>query len=566
MSNERVVNGNKLDTNELMSLVSAEQYDKLEEAWLGIVESNNKDLQSLFGVVELLIKREERKRAHEFLMMLVPYYKQKGLYQEVMKVLKRVLEYNPKEKGLANEIVECYSNIYKDRPYTKDLVEKTGIATGTDIQGAMKKLEKYFYLDCGDYVYHKSWGVGEVVSVDADGEKVNINFEKKSNHSIAMDIAPEILQKLEKDDLLAMIYAQKEVLNKMIKEDPAGLIRLTLKYFKGKASVSHIKNRLISGVIPSEEWSKWWTSTKKLLKKDPYIKLTDGTPTTSFIEFRTLPMTHHQEILERLTHNQEIDKKIEIAKKYISETKETELCKETLNEITNLFVKEADKLYGTQLSLAIECLLLLEEIQGYLKVEPGKYKNSVEAFIRGEERLPELINNMSILEYRKQALGIIKKVKPEKWQNEFVSVFFVNSGNLWEFIIKDLIAENKQHIIEEIALKVSNHFNAYPEHYIWFCKNGMQGRHTELYQNVDSATMFNRLIELLDNTHFKIQKGRDGDLKTIFNKIVNLLEDKGTGYAINILNDANAETIFNIVSSSKGFGRLVQGFYRKCNS
>ncbi|MEK7789315.1 MAG: hypothetical protein AAB283_05300, partial [Planctomycetota bacterium] len=269
MSNERVINGNKLDTNELMSLVSAEQYDKLEEAWLGIVESNNKNLQALFDVIDLLIKREERKRAHEFLMMLVPYYKQKGLYQEVLKVLKRVLECNPKEKGLANEIAECYSSIYKDRPYAKDLVEKTGIAAGLDIQGAMKKLEKYFYLDRGDYVYHKSWGVGEVVSVDADSEKVNINFEKKSNHSIAMDIAPEILQKLEKDDLLAMIYAQKEVLNKMIKEDPVGLTKLTLKYFKGKASISQVKNRLISGVMPAEEWSKWWTSTKKLLKKDP---------------------------------------------------------------------------------------------------------------------------------------------------------------------------------------------------------------------------------------------------------------------------------------------------------
>ena len=552
MSNEHVINGNKFDINELMSLVNTEQYDKLEEAWLGIVESNNKDIQSLFDVVDLLIKREERKRAHEFLMMLVPYYKKKGLYQEVLKVLKRVLECNPKEKGLANEIAECYSNIYKDRPYANDLVEKTGIAAGLDIQGAMKKLEKYFYLDRSDYVYHKSWGVGEVVSVDSDGEKVTINFEKKSNHSIAMDIAPEILQKLEKDDLLAMIYAQKEVLNEMIKEDPVGLIKLTLKYFKGKASVSHIKNRLISGVMPSEEWSKWWTSTKKLLKKDPYIKLTDGTPTTSFVEFRSSPMTHHQEILERLTHNQEIDKKIEIAKKYISETKGAELCKETLNEITNLFVKEADKLYGTQLSLAIECLLLLEEIQGYLKVEPGKYKNSAEAFIRGEEHLPELINNMSILEYRKQALGIIKKVKPEKWQDEFVSILFVNSGNLWEFIVKDLIAENKQHSIEEIALKVSNHFNAYPEHYIWFCKNGMQRRYAELYQSVDSATMFNRLIELLDNICFKIQKGRGGDLKSIFNKIVNLLEDKGIDYAINILNDANAERVFNIVSSSKG--------------
>ena len=134
---------------------------------------------------------------------------------------------------------------------------------------------------------------------------------------------------------------------------------------------------------------------------------------------------------------------------------------------------------------------------------------------------------MSILEYRKQSLGIIKKFKAEKWQDDFISIFFINSGNLWEFIIKDLIAENKQHTIEEIALKVSNHFNAYPEHYIWFCKNGMQGRYTKLYQNVDSATMFNRLIELLDNIYFKIQKGRDGDLKAIFNKIVNLLEDKG---------------------------------------
>ena len=148
---------------------------------------------------------------------------------------------------------------------------------------------------------------------------------------------------------------------------------------------------------------------KKLLKKDPYIKLTDGTPTTSFIEFRSSPMTHHQDILERLPHIQEISKKIEIARKYISETKGTELCKETLNEITNLFVKEADKLYGTQLSLAIECLLLLEEVQGYLNEEPGKYRNNVEAFVRAEENPSELVNNMSILEYRKQVLGILKR-------------------------------------------------------------------------------------------------------------------------------------------------------------
>lgn len=552
MSNECSVAGNNLDMKELITLINTEQYDKLEEAWLGIVECNNKNLRSLLEVVDLLARREEKKRAHDFLTMLVPHYRQKGLYLDTLEVLKKILEYNPKEKGLAKEIAECYSNIYKDRPYARELVDKTGIQTVTDIRSAMKKLEKYFYLDQGDYVYHKSWGVGQVVSVDPEGEKVNINFEKKANHSISMDIAPDILQKLRNDDLLAMIYARKDVLDKMIEEDPVGLIKLTLKYFKGKASVSQVKNRLISGVILPEGWSKWWTSTKKLLKKDPYIKLTDGAPTTSFLELRVSPLTHHQEILEKLAIAADTGKKIEIAKKYISEMKDTETCRETLDEITTLFIKEAAAVQGKNPSLAVECFLLLEEIQNFLKGEPEKYKGNIESLIRTAENLPEFVNTIGILEYRKRILTLIKQVKPEHWQDEFISLFFVNSGNLWEFIIKEFIAENKQHAIEGTALKLFNQFNAYPEHYIWFCKNGMQGRYPGLYKNIDPALMFNRLIELSDNIYFKIQKGRDGDLKTIITKIKNLLEDKGTDYAIGILNDANAESIFNVVSRSKG--------------
>ncbi len=552
MSNEQYVNKDKYKTNDLVSLVNTEQYDKLEDAWLSIAESNNKNLQELLNVVDLLAKREERKRAHDFLMLLIPYYKQKELYRDVLEILKKVLEYNPKEKGLAKDIAECYSNIHKDRPYAKVLIEKIGIETATDINKAIKILEKYFYLDSGDYVYHKSWGVGEVVSVNTEEEKININFEKKSDHSIAMDIAPDILQKLDKDDLLAMIYAQKDVLNKMMEEDQVGLIKLTLKYFKGKASVSNVKTRLTSGILPPEAWSKWWTSTKKMLKKDLYIKLTDGTPTTSFLELRTSPMTHHEEILERLMHAEDTNKKVEIAKKYVSEIKDAELCKETLNEVANIIIKEADKTYGTNISVAIECLLLLEDIQDFLKVEPGKYKNNAESFIRAEGNLSELVNKINILDYRKQALRLIKKAKPDTWHGEFVSIFFVNSGNLWEFIIKDLIAENKKDSLEAISFKVFNHFNAHPEHYIWFCKNGMNERYPELYQNIDPATMFIRLIELMDNMYFKIQKGRDGDLRTILNKALALAEDKGVAYATTVLSDTNAENIFNIVSACKG--------------
>ncbi len=551
MSNEYSASGNNVDISDLLSLVNTAQYDNLEGAWLKAIESNNKDIQALFKVVDLLVKREEKKRAHDFLAMLVPHYKQKGLYQDVLTVLKRTLEYNPKEKGLAKEISECYSNLFGNRAYTSALIERTGINGDVDIRDAVKKLETYFCLDSGDYVYHKSWGVGQVFAIDPDGEKVIIHFEKKSNHSIAMDIVASILQKLEKDDLLVMIYARKDELQKMVEEAPVSLIKLTLKYFKGKALVSSIKGRITSGVMPVEAWSKWWTNAKKLLKKDPYIKFIDGMPSTAALEFRDLPVTHHNEILEKLINTRDIDNKIEITKKYLAGMKDSEVCKDTLTEIANLFDKDANTLCSTNPAAAIEYLLLLEEMQPLLKGERGKYASRIETFIRDGINIPEAVNKINILEYRKQSLGIVKKVLSEKWPEEFSAVFFVNDGNLWEFIVKDLTAENKQSNIEAITHKLFNQFNAYPEHYIWFCKNGMQGRFAELYKNIDPASLLCRLIELLDNIGFKIQKGRNGNLKTISNKINNLLEDKGVDYATKVVNDANAESLFNVISSSK---------------
>ncbi|MCF6159530.1 MAG: transcription elongation factor GreA [wastewater metagenome] len=559
MSDGCLINESKFDMSELISLVNTEQYDKLEESWLEIVESNNKSLQSLLEVVDLLLKREERKRANDFLMTLVSHYKQNERYEDALKILKRLLEYNFNGKELTKEVVECYTNIYKNRPYAKAMVEKTfGLEAAPNIHKTIERLERYFYLDCGDYVYHRSWGVGQVSFIDTESEKVNINFEKKSNHNIAMDIAPDILQKLEKDNLLVMMYAQKEQLNAMIDEDPVGLVKLALKYFKGRASVSQIKTRLVSGIIPPAAWSKWWTTTKKLLKKDPYIKLTGGTPANSFLEVRNSPKTQHQEILETLGSIKDVSKRVEITKKYISELKDAEQCRETLNEIIAIFKQEVDTKCKTATSIALECLSLLRELQGILKEDTTPYDTTMKEFLCAGENLPELINNISVLEYKKQLLLLMKELRPETWQEDFVSVFFTNDGNLWEFIMKELIAENKQNVAGKISLNIFNQFNAYPEHYIWFCKNGMQDRYPELYKDIDPAVMFNRLIELSDNIYFKIQKGRDGNLRTLTNKIKNLLESRGRDYVTGILNDTNAESIFTVISSSRGLDDMFK--------
>src|SRR3990167_3490215 len=213
MSEQQLASNN----DEMTSLINTGQYDKLEEAWLGIVESDNKDLLALLDVVDQLARREERKRALDFLRLLVPCYKQNGLYHDVLTILKKILEYSPREKGLGADIAECFLNIYKERPYTNNVIEKVGLEAASDIYGAIKKLEGFFCYDCGDYVYHKSWGVGEVVSIDPDNEKININFENKFNHSILpginhyqqivlIEFLQYIMNKVHSDAMIELIF------------------------------------------------------------------------------------------------------------------------------------------------------------------------------------------------------------------------------------------------------------------------------------------------------------------------------------------------------------------------
>ncbi|WP_347274007.1 transcription elongation factor GreA [Candidatus Kuenenia sp.] len=551
MSNEpSTINHAVMEHTELEHLVNTEQYDKLEEQWLGIVESEIDDKKPLLHIINLLTRRE-KKFAHDFLIMLESYYSEKNAYHDLLEVLKYILKYFPKEKGLASKFAACYANIYKEKPYASLFISKSNIETSPEIAASLKMLEKYFMFEQGDYVYHKSWGVGKVVSFDPDGEKIHIDFEKKNNHGIALKIASDILQKLEKDSLRAMMYCQKDILNRMIDEDPVGLIRLALKHFHGKATLNNIKEQLMAGLLPPSAWSKWWTKAKKLILKDPYLQFTEGAPTTALLEIRTKPLTTHQEIINTLTQSGEIYKEIESARKYLAEGKNAEKCKETLQKIKSLFTQEAEKLKDTHPSAVIECLLLAEQVQIMLNECPANYKDMIETVIKNSDNLSKLIGNICILEYKKHVLNRIKKIYPEHWQDEFVSIFFDQSSHLWEFIIKELINENRQGALNNVSQKIFSQFNAYPEHYFWFCKNNFYGRFPDLYANINSGTLFIQLIELINNIYFKMQKGRDGNIRSIFNKIKGLLEEKGTDYAINHLTESNAAGMYNVVSGSK---------------
>src|ERR1700759_597169 len=95
-------------------------------------------------------------------------------------------------------------------------------------------------LQPGTYVVHKSWGFGQVDSLNFLVSQMTINFKTKKGHTMQLQYAAESLQPIAGDHILAQKAADAAAVKARAKEDPVGLVRTILQSFSGKATQDQI--------------------------------------------------------------------------------------------------------------------------------------------------------------------------------------------------------------------------------------------------------------------------------------------------------------------------------------
>src|SRR5436190_16774475 len=91
-------------------------------------------------------------------------------------------------------------------------------------------------LQPGTYVVHKSWGFGQIDSLNFLVSQMTINFKAKKGHSMQLQYAAESLQPITGEHILAQKAADAAAVKARAKNDPIGLIRTILTSFGGKAT------------------------------------------------------------------------------------------------------------------------------------------------------------------------------------------------------------------------------------------------------------------------------------------------------------------------------------------
>jgi len=166
-------------------------------------------------------------------------------------------------------LVECFKDKYADHSQLEEYIKLSNLTqTWRNVHEALADFEKHIAFDTGNFVFHRTWGVGRISSVK--GDEITIDFAKKRDHSMSLKMAVNALQTLSKNHIWVLKATQKkEKLHDKIKDDPAWALKTIIRSFDNSCDIKRIKAELVPSVLSSGEWTTWSNRAREILKTDP---------------------------------------------------------------------------------------------------------------------------------------------------------------------------------------------------------------------------------------------------------------------------------------------------------
>lgn len=127
----------------------------------------------------------------------------------------------------------------------------------------------------GNYVVHKSWGVGKVKEWNLPENSIVINFESKPDHQMELKFAFNLLTSLPQGHYLIACFEDPQGIWPAAKADPLTLVRLVLNgNFSGKdgedgpqpIAPEDVEKNLKGRVVPEGDWKSWWEKARKAMR------------------------------------------------------------------------------------------------------------------------------------------------------------------------------------------------------------------------------------------------------------------------------------------------------------
>ncbi len=367
---------------------------------------------------------------------------------------------------------------------------------------ARAQIDPLTQVGAAGFVFHRSWGVGKVVSWDWLFSKVVIDFHSRASHPMDLAFAADSLKAIPADHILAKKYIDLNKLREMAALHHLDLIKLVLQSYGGKASVDQIQQLLVPDVI-TEDWKKWWEMAKKEMKKDGHFQI--PSKKTEPVVYQAQEVALKDRLITDYRAAKGLKAKLTVATEFaksFSELGDTSV----LGEVITGLDADINSHQRTQAALALEAIFLRDELRDLTGTKSESAELAAPAVWSQVNKPWTILEQVSGSKHRR-ALQSFKEANPENWAEILLGGINSVSTKLAGEIATLLIQEGKLQALKDQFARLISHHAASSELLLWLAKE-----RSDAFADILGPEVFRAMLSAMERDQFNNELKRSNKL------------------------------------------------------
>jgi transcription elongation factor GreA len=526
--------------------INKQLFANVREIWEKLLQYCPEDIDFFLHVQKKIAKNISDDKAVLLLQDVYDSCKKREDIDTAIALLKLILQYDEKDVQARKEITECFRKKYSGHSQLEEYVRISNLSQNwRNVHEAITDFEKHIAFDKGNYVFHRTWGVGRIASVR--GDEIVIDFAKKRGHSMSLKMAVNALQTLSKNHIWVLkAVREKEKLHERIKGDYIWALKTVIRSFGNSCDIKRIKAELVPSILSAGEWTSWSTKARDVLKSDPSFGVSPEN--IDIYTVRERPISIEEKLYNEFKAERNFFDRVLTIRSFVSQ-KEAEPDSEYFTEMFAYFTGYLrswsqgswNQGSGNQVTeQVLASYLLVKDLAGqYPHLGTGLQLNFTDLFDSIED-VPALFFNLKDNKLKEQFLHHVKLFVPG-WTDIYVKLFPYALNNS---IILNLEKEGCEDKLIAMTSYCFDNSREFREAVVWLFKNAGE---SPWYKKtgISFEKQLITLIHILDITYREIENHRETSENRKINKQVYGILFK-EGLLSSFIDEADVDTIIRI--------------------
>src|SRR6056297_1135497 len=484
-------------------------FTSIKEIWHKLIEYIPEETDLFFHLEKKVERSINSERAAQLLEELYAHYKETENWDKAIDILKRILSYDARSEWACHEITDCFRSKYAEHSHLDEYVKLSNLTQSwRNVHEAIEDFEKHISFDAGNFVFHRTWGIGRIRSIKDNS--IVIDFTRKRGHKMSLQMAVNALGSLSKDHIwvLKAVWPQ-EKLKEKIKSDPLWALKTIIKSYDNSANMKQIKAELVQSVLTPNEWTSWSTEARKILKTNSsFGNLPEK---VDHYVVRDTPISFEEKTYNRFRAEKSFFGRLKVLREFLKHSDpESDYFAEMFEYFTG-FLKSFSQVNE---NVFAGYLIVNRIIRDYPFLNPGLDINFKDLLNQINEREIETIfQNIDDNELKRDFLERIKR-SSSNWPEIFVRLF---PYHLSRYIIDELESKGYEENLKELFTFLLDQYKDKREAFIWAARTFPEKVWEEKY-GLSYEKVLIGLIHLLDITFREIDNKRDVSVNRRLNK------------------------------------------------